>query len=83
MIRTDQLIVQYFHGVEQVGYYSIAVSMSDLVYMLPVVVGTLILPRLAAIPNVVEKWQYVKRASVIVSIIMLGVTAPGGRKKIV
>ena len=44
VLRFDLLMVQYFAGPEQTGYYSIAVAMADLVYTVPVVVGMLLFP---------------------------------------
>ncbi|MDX1390304.1 MAG: oligosaccharide flippase family protein, partial [Acidobacteriota bacterium] len=45
VIRLDLLMVQFMLGAEQTGYYSISVSMADLVYLLPVVIGTILFPK--------------------------------------
>ena len=44
MFRIDLIMVKYILGAVQAGYYSVAVSVADMVYMLPAVVGTIIFP---------------------------------------
>jgi O-antigen/teichoic acid export membrane protein len=63
MLRIDVLMVQYMRGPEQVGYYSVAVNMADLLYMVPSTVGVLLFPRLSAMPNRAEQWRQAKRAT--------------------
>jgi O-antigen/teichoic acid export membrane protein len=58
VLRIDLLIIQYMLGAEQVGFYSIAVSMADLLYLLPTVVGTILFPKLSSMHNSEEKWAY-------------------------
>ena len=57
MLRIDVLMVQYMRGPEQVGYYSVAVSMADLLYMVPSTIGVLLFPRLSAMPSRAEQWR--------------------------
>jgi O-antigen/teichoic acid export membrane protein len=63
VLRSDLLLVQYLLGPEQVGYYSIAVTIADQLYMLPVVVGTILFPRLSGMPGDAERWAYARRVS--------------------
>ena len=63
MLRIDVLMVQYMRGPEQVGYYSVAVSMADLLYMVPSTVGVLLFPRLSAMPTRAEQWRRSKRTT--------------------
>lgn len=70
VLRIDQLMVQYMLGAEQLGYYSTAVNMIDMVYMLPVVVGTLLFPKLSAMGTDREKWAFTKKVSLAIFFIM-------------
>ncbi|HYN04445.1 MAG TPA: flippase [Vicinamibacteria bacterium] len=72
MLRIDVLMVQYMRGPEQVGYYSVAVSMADLLYMVPSTVGVLLFPRLSAMPSRAEQWRQTKRTT----LAMLTLLAP-------
>ena len=61
VLRSDLLMVKYALGSEQAGYYSIAVALADLVYMLPVVVGTLLFPKLAAMSDQSSRHRATRR----------------------
>ncbi len=50
VIRVDILLVQYLRGPAEAGYYSLAVSLVDIVYILPVVTGSLMFPKLMNMP---------------------------------
>ena len=70
VLRSDVLIVKYFLGSEQTGLYSIGVSMADLVYMLPVVIGTILFPKLSALEEEHEKWRMAKQVTLATFVIM-------------
>ena len=72
MLRLDLLMVQYMRGPEQVGYYSVAVSMADLLYMIPSTVGALLFPRLSAMPTRAEQWRGASR----MTLLMLALLTP-------
>lgn len=72
MLRIDLLMVQYLRGPAEVGYYSVAVSMADLVYMIPSTVGALLFPRLSAMPSRGEQWRAARR----MTLLMLAVLIP-------
>jgi O-antigen/teichoic acid export membrane protein len=72
MLRIDLLMVQYMRGPEEVGYYSVAVGMADLIYMLPSTVGALLFPRLSAMATREEQW----RGAVRMTLLMLLALAP-------
>jgi len=74
VLRVDLLMVQYLLGAEQAGYYSIAATMADMVYMLPVVVGMILFPKISAINNIDEKWKKTRTATIITGMIMLCIT---------
>lgn len=61
VLRVDLLIIQYMLGAEQAGYYSIAVSLADLIYLLPVVIGTLLFPKLSSMHHNSERWIYTRK----------------------
>ena len=71
VLRIDLLMVKYILGSEQAGYYSIAATMADMVYMLPVVVGTILFPKLSALSDVRKKWELAKKISYGVGCLML------------
>lgn len=47
LLRVDVLMVQRLSGNAEAGFYSIAVAMADLIYMLPAAAGMLLFPRLS------------------------------------
>jgi len=70
VLKSDLLMVQYLLGAEQTGYYSVAVNMADMVYMLPSIIGTMLFPKLSAMPSKEEKWQLSKKVSLVVGVMM-------------
>ena len=75
VLRADILMCSYLLGDTATGHYSIAVSMADLVYMLPVVAGTIAFPRLAAEPDPALRWQKALGVIKWISLIMLVIAA--------
>lgn len=75
VLKADVLMCSYLLGAEATGQYSIAVAMADLVYMLPVVVGTIAFPRLAAIADHAERWVRARTIAKGVAGIMLALAA--------
>jgi O-antigen/teichoic acid export membrane protein len=71
----DLFLVEAVQGLTAVGQYSIAVASADLVYSLPVVVGTLLFPRLARMTASLERIEYARRVAVRVAAVMTGVAA--------
>jgi len=71
VLRIDLLMVKYMLGAEQTGYYSIAVTMADLINMLPVVVATILFPKICAIDSVAEKWLMTKKVTVVTGVILV------------
>jgi O-antigen/teichoic acid export membrane protein len=61
VLRVDLLMVKQLLGAEETGYYSIAVSISDLLLMLPIVIGTILFPNLSSLKNDEERWQKTKK----------------------
>jgi len=78
VLRFDLLIVKYMLGAEQTGYYSVAVSMAEMIYLLPVVVGTILFPNLSGLPNIREKWFRTWRVTLHMTVVMLLLLAVAG-----
>ncbi len=74
VLRIDLLMVKYMLGVEQAGYYSIAVTMADMLFMLPSVIGMILFPQLSSKPNNQERWRITKRVGLWVALAMLILT---------
>jgi O-antigen/teichoic acid export membrane protein len=72
-LRLDVLLIQYLLDAEQAGYYSVAVSLTDVLYMLPVTVGAILFPKLSGMPEDAERWQYAKKVVGIVAVLMAGI----------
>ena len=75
VVRFDLLMVSSMLGTKQAGYYSIAASMADLVYMLPSVIGTLLFPRLVARATQEEKWRLTAGVGAAVLVVMVAVSS--------
>jgi O-antigen/teichoic acid export membrane protein len=71
VLRVDILLVKQILGAEQAGYYSIAATMADMVYLVPAVVGTLLFPKLSAAASTREKWRFSRKVIVLVGALML------------
>lgn len=71
VLKIDLLMVKYLLGSQQAGYYSIAATMADMVCLIPVVIGTILFPKLSAMSNMQEKFQFTKRSAITIGIIML------------
>ncbi len=69
-LRLDLLLVQYLLGMEQAGYYSVAVTLMDVLCMLPFTVGAILFPRLSGMPNDAQRWQFSKKVAEIVGVLM-------------
>lgn len=72
--RISLLMVKFFLGDEQAGYYSIAISIADFVLLFPLLVGTLMLPKLSSIPEPEKKWFLTRKVIIYVSLGMLVIT---------
>jgi len=71
VLRLDLLLVQYILGAKQAGYYSIAGTMADMVYLLPTVTGFILFPKLSAMTNNREKWEFVKKIAALMGGVMM------------
>ena len=71
VLRIDILMIKYLLNAEEAGYYSIAVNMADLIYLLPVITGTILFPKLSALHSNQEKRTYTKKAAKLTAVVML------------
>lgn len=71
VLRVDLLMVKYMLGAEQAGYYSIAVTMADMICLLPVVIGTILFPRLSAMSDMDDKLTFSKKTAVVIGVILV------------
>lgn len=75
VLRIDMLMVKYILGAEETGYYSIAVTMADMIFMLPVVIATILFPKLSAMAHNRDKWKFtrtvVSRAAILMGFFVI------------
>lgn len=71
VLRSDVVIIGYIVPPSEVGYYSIAVTMVDKLQILPITIGTLLFPRLAALVERIPQWQATRRVAIVISVIMV------------
>lgn len=70
VLRFDLLMVKQMLGEEQAGYYSTAANMADMLYMLPVTVGTVLFPKLSAMADKGKMQRYTKNVALILAGLM-------------
>lgn len=69
VFRIDLLMIKYILDAKDVGFYSIAVTMADLVYVVPIVVGTILFPKLSSMKD--GQWQYTYKVAFAIGLVML------------
>ena len=75
VLRIDVLMVNYMLGPKEAGYYSVAASMADLVYLLPTTVGMIIFPHLSEMGNDGDRWIYARRVISYLALALFAVIA--------
>jgi O-antigen/teichoic acid export membrane protein len=73
VLRSDILLTQYYLGTEQTGFYAIAVTLANLLYMLPTVIGTILFPKLSTLDNDADKIKLTLKIAKIVFFMMAGI----------
>jgi O-antigen/teichoic acid export membrane protein len=68
LLRLDLLLVQAYRPEAEVGYFSVAASMADLLYVFPAVVGAVVFPRLASLESVEDKVSLASRISSVIAV---------------
>jgi O-antigen/teichoic acid export membrane protein len=74
LLRSDILMVQSISGNKELGYYSIAVAMADMIYLLPASVGMLLLPRLIEISDSKARRLKAWKAVLTIGIVMAAIS---------
>ena len=64
VIRSDLFLVQMKSGVEQAGYYSVAVTLAETFSLLPASVATILFPRFSGSLDFSEKLQLLRKVSI-------------------
>jgi len=75
VLRIDLLMVKYMLGATEAGYYSISQVLAENTMMFPVVVGSLLFPKLSAIEEREEKLRLANKAVLVTAALMLPVVA--------
>lgn len=75
VLRVDLLMVKYLSGPLDAGHYSIAVTMANLLLLVPQVVGTLLFPRLAGISHPSRRAAIARNTAILVALGMLVLSA--------
>lgn len=71
IFRIDVLMINHMIGEEQTGYYSIATGLCSLLYTLPVVVGTILFPKLSSSDHQLSRWHLTLNTAYVVGAVML------------
>jgi len=71
VLRIDLLMVKYMLGATEAGYYSISQVLAENTMMFPVVVGSLLFPKLSAIREREEKVRLANKAVLATAALML------------
>lgn len=70
VLRFDVLMVNYFLDTAQTGIYSMAVNMGNLIYMAPIIFGTILFPKISAMKDEKERWSFAKKGILFITILM-------------
>lgn len=71
VLRSDVVIIGYILPASEVGYYSIATTMADKLQILPITIGTLLFPKLAALVERAPQWDATRKVARVTSVIMI------------
>ncbi len=75
LVRSDILMVQSISGNAEVGHYSIAVAMADMIYLLPASAGVLLFPRLTEMSDSAARRRATWKAVGVIGIVMATISA--------
>ncbi len=71
VLRIDLLMVKYMLGATEAGYYSISQVLAENTMMFPVVIGSLLFPKLSAMEEREEKLRLANKAVLVTAALML------------
>jgi len=69
--RVDVFFLQHSQGFEQVGYFSVALSIIDILFMFSIVVTGILYPKLCAESDILKKWELTKQTALYSTIFIL------------
>lgn len=67
VMRSDILLIKYMLGPTQTGYYSIATTLADVVYLGPISINAILFPRFAAMTDPEAKWRLLRKVVLVVA----------------
>jgi O-antigen/teichoic acid export membrane protein len=70
VLRIDLVMVKYMLGAQAAGYYSISETMAENMLTLPVVVGTILFPKLSGMARNAEKLQLTGKTAFVTAALM-------------
>ncbi|NGX50191.1 MAG: hypothetical protein K1060chlam2_00032 [Chlamydiae bacterium] len=69
--RVDVFFLQRSQGFEQVGYFSVALSIIDILFLFSIVIAAILYPKLCAESDIRKKWELTKKTALYSTIIIL------------
>ncbi len=63
VIRSDILLIQHYVGFEATGYYSIAFTLTNFIYLAPTVISTILFPRLTSMAKIEDKLRLTMKST--------------------
>lgn len=73
LVRLDIFLVENRLGTRQVGLYAVAVTVCEAIQVLPTTIGALLLPKVAALTDDVERWAVTRRTLLATAAIMVAI----------
>jgi len=73
VLRADLLMINSMLDTGQAGYYSVASTLADLLYLLPTAIGTILFPKLSSIGSEKDKWAMTQKVMWISGLILVPV----------
>jgi O-antigen/teichoic acid export membrane protein len=61
-VRSDVIVLKELSGSRETGVYSVAVSLVDMLYLLPIAVGVVLFPQLSAPGDPKKRWRVIRAA---------------------
>lgn len=78
LLRVDLLMVDRMLGKKEAGFYDIAINLSEMVYLFPLVVSMILFPKLCALEDNNKRWELSKnvgKALLVIMLLVCGLTA--------
>lgn len=71
LVRLDVFLVASELGIREVGFYAVAVTICEVIMILPATIGGLLLPRLTAMLSDAERWEATRRVMAVTLVLLL------------